>query len=383
MISYKKKVEGSILIASLLETISFNNGNWEFNYGKKLETLETALSMNFLIYNHYMMLGGIENLNMKKFKSSDDTILILATAEAVVNGGGEENYIKSYLKYYEDLKDSDRLSGNTTLKSLEILRLNKKLSAIVYDKNSGGNGCAIRTAPIGLKYYNDIDKLTMEALIASLATHNYPLGYMGGIITAIFTSFAVKNINPFQWIDILLKMNSEQFFINLVKKYYMSKDGIPSNFSDIYSDINEYFIFWKKYKENRVDKMKYRNLPIFITYSSKIIDLCNYSNVNYNKIKSWGQLGGSGLEAVIIAYDNLLLSVIPDKNMNVDTESKIVSFDWKVFIHNNIFFFGDNDSISAISGSWYGAYCGIDKFPIEQIKTLEFYKDLKEVIDKF
>jgi ADP-ribosylglycohydrolase len=381
MLSYKKKVEGCILLASLLETIGYNNGYWEFNYNRKIDSLESAISMNFLIYNHYMMMGGIENLNMKKFKSSDDTILILATTEAVLNGGGEENYIKSYLKYQDDLKDNIRGSGNTTLQSLEVLRLKKNIKAISYNSSSGGNGCAIRTAPIGLKYYDDVDKLSMEALIASMATHNFPLGYMGGIVTALFTSFAVKNINPFEWIDKLLVMNSEHFFTNLVKKYY--GDNTPDNYSEIYSNINEYFIYWQKYKENRVNKMKYRNLPIFTNYENKIVDLFDYTIINNVKKYSLQTFGGSGLEAVIIAYDNLLLSVLPDENMNVSTESKHISFDWKVFLHNNIFFFGDNDSISAISASWYGAYCGIDKFPIEQIKKLEFYSELKKVIDKF
>ena len=47
----------------------------------------------------------------------------------------------------------------------------------------------------------------------------------------------------------------------------------------------------------------------------------------------------------------------------MNTEDILVKF-------NNIFFYGDNDSISAVSAGWYGAYLGIDKFPIEKIKQL-------------
>jgi ADP-ribosylglycohydrolase len=382
MLSYKKKVQGCILLSSFLETIGFNNGFWEFNYGRKLDTLESATSMNFIIYNHYMMLGGIENLDMKSFSSSDDTILMLATAKAVMNGGGEENYIKYYLEYYNRLKEEIRMTGQMTLQSLEILRIKKNIEAISYNTSAGGNGCAIRTAPIGLKYYDDVEKLAMEALVASLATHNYPLGYLGGVVSALFTCFAIKNINPFKWVDTLLNMNSNQFFLNLIRKYYEKIGELPDNYSEIYSKINEYFIFWQKYKENRMSKMKFKSLPIFVNYIDKMKDLSLYNSVNFKR-GGWGQLGGSGLDSVIIAYDNLLLSAVPDENMIIDLENENIKFDWKIFLHNNLFFFGDNDSVSAISASWYGAYCGIDSFPMKQIEKLEFYSELKEIIDKF
>ena len=382
MLSYKKKVEGCMLLSSLLETIGFNNGNWEFNYNVELDSIESAISMNYIICNHYMMLGGIENLNMKSFNSSDDTILMIATAKAVLDGGGEKNYIKYYLEYYNMLKEDIRITGNTTLTSLEILRLNKRMKAISYNPKSGGNGCAIRTAPIGLKHYNDVNTLAMEALIASLATHNYPLGYLGGIVSALFTSFAIKNINPFKWVEILLNMNSDQFFINLIKKYYETIGGLPDNYPEIYSKINEYFIYWQQYKDYRADKMKFRNLPIFVNYIEKIKHVAVFNSRDFKK-GGWEHLGGSGLDSVIIAYDNLLLSVIPDNNMNVDTEAKVIKFDWRIFLYNNIFFFGDSDSVSAISGSWFGAYCGLDSFPMKQIETLEFYSEIKKIIDKF
>jgi len=92
-------------------------------------------------------------------------------------------------------------------------------------------------------------------------------------------------------------------------------------------------------------------------------------------------MGGSGLEGPLIAYDNLLLSAIPNEKMIIDIENP--TFNWEVFLFNNVFFFGDNDSISAISASWYGAYLGIDKFPLEKIKELEFYNELKNIINKF
>ena len=270
-------------------------------------------------------------------------------------------------------------SGIVTLSSLEKIRHSKNIKSIEYSSSHGGNGCAIRTAPIGLKYYNDIDKLCEEALIASLVTHNYPMGYLGGIITALFTSYAIKDINPFEWSIKLIELFKKGFFHKLIKKY--SEENLDK-------EINEYFIYWEKYNEMRLSKMKYRMLPIFINPNFKINDLTNYTNIQYlTKMRGYDKMGASGLEAVILAYDNLLLSAIPMKKNNTDKNPEVdiknPSFDWEILLYNNVFFFGDNDSVSAISGSWFGALKGIDNFPEKKVKELEFYLKLEKLSKDF
>jgi len=218
-ISYKNKVKGCLLLSSFLETVAYFNAKWEFNYGNKIDTIKEGVIMNYFFINHYQMMGGLENMDIKSLKSSDDTILILGTCDAIINGGGEKNYIKSYLKYFDLLKEESRQSGVVTLSSLEKIRTTHSIKSIEYSSSHGGNGCAIRTAPIGLKFYNDIDKLCEESLVSSLVTHNYPLGYLGGIITALFTSYAVQDINPFEWSIKLTTLYKEKYFHKLISKY--------------------------------------------------------------------------------------------------------------------------------------------------------------------
>jgi ADP-ribosylglycohydrolase len=141
-ISYEKKVEGCLLISSLLETLGYFNSKWEFNYGNKIDTIKEGIIMNYFFINHYEMLGKLENIDFKDLKSSDDTILIIATTEAVLNGGGEKNYINSYLKYYDLLKEETRQSGIVTLSSLEKIRHYKNIKSIEQSSSHGGNGCA-------------------------------------------------------------------------------------------------------------------------------------------------------------------------------------------------------------------------------------------------
>jgi ADP-ribosylglycohydrolase len=373
MSNYKEKLEGCLYLSSFLETLAFFNGKWEFNYGNKIDTIKEGVLMNYFFLSHYYMMGGLNNIKFDTLKSSDDTILIIGTCNAILKGGGEKNYIESYVKLLPQLKEEIRLSGRSTLSSLEKIRKTNSIKSIKYSSEHGGNGCAIRTAPIGLKYYENVNKVCEEALLASLVTHNYTVGFLGGIITALFTAYAVKNISPFKWSIELEKLYKNNFFHTLIKKYIDK---------DINDDIDNYFSYWIKYNEDRLSKMKFRNLPIFLNPAFKINDFTNYTPVPYlGKMSGYDKMGGSGLEGPLIAYDNLLLSAIPDNKMIVNIENP--KFNWDVFLFNNIFFFGDNDSISAISGSWYGAYLGIDRCPIEKIKELEFYNDIKNIISKF
>jgi len=372
MITYKEKIEGCLYLSSFLETLGYFNGHWEFNYGNKIDTVKEGVIMNYFFLHEYYLRGGLNNINFQTLKSSDDTLLIIATTDALINGGGVTNYINSYLKYLPKLKEDERQSGIATLQSLEEIRLSKNINVIKYSSKYGGNGAAIRTAPIGLKYYKNYEKVCEEALLASLVTHNYALGFLGGIVTALFTAFAVNNINPFEWSLKLEEMYKNKFFNNIIEKHVKE---------NIISDINEYFIYWEKYNEERLTKMKFRNLQVFTNASFKIQDLTTYSSIDYlGKMRGYEKFGGSGLEGPLIAYDNFLLSAIPNDKMEVDIKNP--KFSWESFIFHNVFFFGDNDSTSAISGSWYGAYLGIDKFPINKIKELEFYDELKNLTNK-
>ena len=369
MSTYKEKVEGCLYLSSFLETLGFFNAKWEFNYGQPIDSITEGLVMNYSLLNQYYLLGGLNNVNFKTLHSSDDTLLIIATTEAVIKGGGLNNYIDSYLKYLPQLKEDERYSGVATLQSLEKIRLSKNINQIKYSSKYGGNGAAIRTAPIGLKYYKNYEKVCEEALLASLVTHNYSLGFLGGIVTALFTAFAMNNINPFEWSLKLEEMYKDKFFNNIIEKHITE---------DITSDINEFFIYWQKYNEDKLTKMKFRTLNVFTSTHAKFRDLISYSTINYEEKKQgYERFGGSGLEATIIAYDNFLMSAISNNKMEVDIKNP--KFSWDSFVFHNVFFFGDNDSTSAISASWYGAYLGIDKCPIEKIKELEFYHILKNV----
>ena len=94
-----EKIKASMILGSYLDTLGFNNGNWEFNMGvREITTFNAAEVIYNRIITQFFSKGGFSNINISKWDSSDDTLLLMATAEACINGATEKDFIKSFLK---------------------------------------------------------------------------------------------------------------------------------------------------------------------------------------------------------------------------------------------------------------------------------------------
>lgn len=365
------KIKTSLFLSSYLDTLGFNNTVWEFNWNNKIKSLPSSNIIWLNIIHHYYSLGG-KNIDLSGWTSSDDTILNIIISEGCLNGGNFDDYYKSFKKYYEILNQPSRQAGVNTIKNLKKIFKIKKLEKMDYNKFYGGNGAAIRTAPIGLIYYKekDIDKLIENSILSSRITHNYALGFLGGLVTALFTSYAINNINVLEWCDKLLELY-ESGKIN----DYMKKTNIYEKYNE---DKNLFFDLWYQYREKRLKG-----------YPQKISD--NYS-LTLNRLenieiyfpelkigeKDYSKLGQSGIGAVILAYDSLLNSLYYDKNK----KEHIISFDSMIFF--STLHFGDNDSTGAIAGAWYGALYGteFENNLFDKFKQLEFYEEINKISKK-
>jgi ADP-ribosylarginine hydrolase len=377
MINKKEKIEAAIMIASYLDTIGFFNGQWEFNYGGRTTNITSALIDNFTIVNHFMALGGFNYINIKGWLSSDDTILIITIIKSLLDGGKELDFIKNYLNIYEELANPKRISGIQTLRSINYLKkiIQKKkdsyLDLIPFDNLMSGNGAAIRSGPIGIYFSDDIDKLIETAIISSRLTHNIPIAYLGGLISALFASYAFKNIESKEWINELLKLYESNKIIN----YIRSTD--IGNKHD--KEIENYFMVWYKYREERYnDIINYRLKSTFIFAKERLESLSEYSPKDFftkNKNENWNLIGASGLDSVIYAYDSLLMSIVPNEKTTI--------YNPETFLFYSSLHIGDSDSTGAIAGFWYGALLGYNGFDKNKIKNLEYYNKLQNLADKF
>jgi ADP-ribosylglycohydrolase len=333
------------------------------------------------LLHNYFILGGPTHINIKDWNASDDTILIIATAQAIINGGGEDAYKKEYIDFLDLLIDQKRLSGNNTINTIKLLKRGYTINTLPSNSNMGGNGAAIRTSPIGLFWYKNYEKVIEESICASRLTHNYYLGFLGGMVVALFTAFAMNDIPSWEWANELIKLYDN----NIITKYYPENQNLE--------DLNEYMSYWKRYQETRIKKLKYKNsLDNFIYPGDRIEYLMGF--FPNKKIKSmvlsgqslktldwnWSKIGGTGLDACIYAYDCLLMCIQTPNSKIIDFDNIIYS--WESFMTLVCIHPGDSDSTGAIGGAWFGALNGFGNFDKEKIKNLEFYKELKKVSDK-
>jgi ADP-ribosylglycohydrolase len=383
MVKISEKIEASLMLSSYLETIGFKNGHWEFNLGININDKNMYLKVWAFLLHEFMILGG-SNIDITNWNASDDTILILATADAVIVHGTEENYKKYYLNYLDLLIENKRGPGINTIDTLKLVKQGASINTLPINSKMGGNGAAMRTGPIGLKWYKNIEKVIEESLVASKLTHNYYIGFLGGMINALFTAFAINDIKPWFWCDELIKLYNNK----IIHKYYLADERHRVE------DLDYYIGYWKKYKETRISKLVYKNTTSNFIYLNErtefILGFSPDSKVrkqldegkHFDKLDniSWDKIGASGLDSCIYAYDCLLLSMNTSGSTTLDFNN--ITYSWDSFIALVAIHPGDNDTTAAIGGSWYGALLGYHGVDSNRMKQLEFYKKLKEVADK-
>ena len=381
MVEINEKIEASIMLSSYFETLGFNNGKWEFNYSSNTDSLNKYMTTWTNLLHHYLVLGGPNSINIKDWNASDDTMVIITTCNAVIDGGGENNYKKELINNYDLLYEEKRASGLNTINTIKLLKKGYTIKTLPSKSKMGGNGAAIRTGPIGLKWNKNIEKVIEESLCASRLTHNYYLGFLGGMVVALFTAWAVNDIPPWTWTEKLIQLYNDK----IIHKYYPKDHDIEN--------LDEFIGYWKRYQETRISKLKYKNmLDTFIYPADRAEYLLGfYPN---NQIKSmvlsgeslkkftwkWDTIGGSGLDSCIYTLDCLLMSIQTPDSKTIHLNN--IKYSWDAFMTLSSIHPGDSDSTGAIGGMWFGALNGFNGFNVDRCKELEFYQILNELSDK-
>lgn len=346
------KYVATLLLHALGDTIGFKNGEWEFFPDKKYSA---ALEKLY----EFIDLGGINDIDLSDWHVSDDTILHMAIARALLKEYAEveeleNNTVEQLIKAYDLMKDDkhNRYIGQAVSSHIEQLKKGINWHDFTFDNAGGGNGAAMRNNCIGLAFYG---KENREALIqysikSSLMTHVNPIGWLGGLSTALFTAFILEDIHIEKWIPEMLRIvqsDEVQAFLH----------------SDSQNEKNAYEQFiqtWKTYYDSRFNNGK----PIYDRAHKNIIQRLIFYN-NIFEVNPKGKFGTSGYSAVIVAYDCLL-----DAR---DNWEKLVIY----AMLNNF----DADTIGAIAGGLYGTMYGMSKIPVKLLQSIEF-KDKLNTIGK-
>ncbi len=130
--------------------------------------------------------GGTFRKFNKAGEWSDDTIASICLAESLLEckGFDVENAAEKYLTWYKS--GEFRGMGSSTSHALWRLKSGQswKESGMVGDE-FGGNGTAMRVAPIGVYYRNNLEKLVESAIMDATITHNSKEPKMGSVAIAV------------------------------------------------------------------------------------------------------------------------------------------------------------------------------------------------------
>lgn len=349
-ISIKTKYQACMLAHALGDTIGFRNGIWEFNYGSNKFQLDDLLE----IFYDFIHLGGVNHLKMKGWMISDDTILHLATAESYLEAINDINnidnviniMIKKFIESFNDMKD--RFPGMMTETIVNKLKTGFDWKKLPYDDNAGGSGASMRTLCIGLIFYgdNNREKLIEHSIEASRMTHNCVVGYLGGLVSALFTAYAIEGIQVNKWPHMLVELLES----NIVDNYIKNTRGY-----NMYNKEKHIFIGkWKQYID---DKYK-ENTHTFKRPMINLVQRSQYYHNTFRNSEKGSYIGSGGDDSVIIAYDCLV-----DAGVN-----------WEKLIVYSMLHIGDTDTTGSIAGGWYGALYGYTDIPQYMLDNVE-YKD--------
>ncbi|XP_020792326.1 ADP-ribosylhydrolase ARH1-like [Boleophthalmus pectinirostris] len=334
--------KAAMLLSGVGDALGYKGGEWEFNFSGPD------------ILKELKQMGGLKKIKAKLpgWPLSDDTILHLATAEALATGKEGEALLHEvaalYKKGMHDMKD--RAPGGTTVNSVSKLRPGKKGGyRVPYCPRSGGCGAAMRAMCIGLRYPKpkELETLVVVAVETGRMTHPHPTGFLGSVAAALFTAYAVQRRPMESWGVGLLNEACP------VAKTYVRRADFAVKETE--RDWNYFIEKWQSYLDLRGLSNGVGPVIWPDAYGPAERDKA-YKSFSFS---GWG--GSSGHDAPMIAYDALLGA----------------GADWEELMNRAAFHGGDSDSTAVIACCCWGVLYGTNGVPEGNYANLE-YRDRLE-----
>lgn len=295
--------------------------------------LRSEIHSNFINFEEFIQ--NKRNL----FKTyTDDTQLTLHTAEALIRGNGfnRNNFISEYVKWLDDPPIG---AGYGCISSI-----NKLKYGIPWEKaasNSGGNGTAMRIAPIGLFYHKDLKGLKSAAIKSSILTHSHPAASAGSIVIARAIAYLIDK-------DPKIRFSIDHFFDVIISAISNSQEEIWEEFVEI------------------LNKLK-TNLHLSIEAG-----LIKFSQV--------------GVKSPFFIEDYLGHAFVHPYAISTVVCSIFIFLKKLNSFRDCIFELatagGDSDTVGAIGGALAGAYFGLRNIPNNLLKLVKNYKKILKISEE-
>ena len=143
-------------------------------------------------------LGGaakfVRNPPLEVLVYTDDAQMSIAVAEALLAAGraDERELRDAFVANY----DPNRGYGAGARQIIQAMRDGgdwHTLAATIFPGGSLGNGAAMRAAPVGLLFHDDLDRVATEAAAQARLTHLHPIGIEGAQLIALAVALALRS----------------------------------------------------------------------------------------------------------------------------------------------------------------------------------------------
>lgn len=345
---------------SLGDTMGYKDADWEFNEGNVHAKPEY---INEMIYQ-FISLGGVNDIRIRNWKASDDTIMYLATLDVLLTVTLGEHFTSVGERFRQAYLDCQPLMvgrdpGQTTLDSLAYME-RLPWDGLQYNPRSIGNGSAMRSGCIGLicPGYTGLVALIRLSIVSSCITHNSATAIMASITAAVFTSYAIEKKPVASWPHRLLKLMKSGIIDTLVKM------TVPKIYEPFQQDKIIYIGQWQTYVS-----LRFSGLTPKFGLKHMINPVLRFQYLKENFSKGCGTPGGCGDDCMIMAYDAVLES-------NGVFEKLIVY---------SILHPGDSDTVGAVAFSWFAAYyfsSRLETMTNRLIRDLEFKDRINNLLLK-
>lgn len=345
MASLLERYKAAMVLSGVGDALGYKKGSWEFCHSGEA------------IHKELKELGGVDNIkvNKKEWPVSDDTVMHIATAEALINKTEADSglFLKMADLYKTCIRDdmAGRAPGNTCMDSAHKLKpFRPDGYKIPFNERGGGCGAAMRAMCIGLRYpeEKDLGNLIKVSVESGRMTHHHPTGYLGALAAALFTSYSIQGVPVKEW--------GKKLMETLPKvKTYIEESGYC-----VKENLSNFDYFTKRWESYLVERgiSDGKSDPKFPEkFGVKERDAF-YKSLSFS---GWG--GSSGHDAPMIAYDALL------------------SYDgtWPDLCSRSMFHSGDSDSTGVIAACCYGAMFGYEGVNENNYRKLEYGEKLKKL----
>jgi poly(ADP-ribose) glycohydrolase ARH3 len=181
-----------------------------------------------IYYSYGSTAALVEHPPQPELCYTDDTQLSIAVAETLIACGGieQESLSRAFVANF----DPGRGYGRGARRIIEMMGSGgdwREMSRSIFPGGSLGNGAAMRAAPVGLLFHDDLDRVAEEARNSALATHVHPVGIEGAQLIALAVAISLRG-GPFERADFFGELfgfaRTEAFQRQLARAAEMSDD---------------------------------------------------------------------------------------------------------------------------------------------------------------